>query len=66
MYDLTRGHQSEWGIEGYEVPTLHQDPIKKKYNDDMYLINIGKKRRPKPPGPNMKAQRGGIFKEIER
>ena len=66
MYDLTRGHTSDWGLEGYEVPVNHFDSVKKKYNDDMYLINIGKKKKPRPGPVNMEAKRGGIFREIER
>lgn len=70
MYNLVRGSSSAWGLEGYRVPTLHVDAAKKKFNDDMYEINIGKKKRPAQtrldPKEVAKITKNGIFEQIER
>jgi hypothetical protein len=66
MYSLSQRGGSGWGVEGYEVPVDHFDQVKKKTNDILYKQAIGKAKRPKPKPVDMKAQRGGIFKEVER
>lgn len=70
MYSLVRGNASTWGLEGYRVPALPFDATKKKFNDDMFLIHVGKKKRPKAPKLDAKAiaqiKKGGIFDQLEK
>ena len=64
MYDLVRGGATNWGLEGYKVPNI--TILKTKAKDDLYLMHIGKKKRPKQAAVKKDAQRGGIFRSIEK
>jgi hypothetical protein len=70
MYNLVRGSGGTWGIDGYKVPVLPFDAAKKVFNDDMFLIHVGKKKRPRAPKLDKayteKFKRGGLFEQLER
>jgi hypothetical protein len=66
MYDLIRGGAATWGLEGYRVPNIPFDPAKKKFNDDMFLLHVGKKKRGRQKPVDMKAKRANIYEDIKK
>lgn len=65
MYKYSKLPNTDYGIEGYEVPFIHFDHIKKKIADDELKLNL-KAKRPKGKPLDMKSKKlGGMNKEIE-
>lgn len=64
MYKYSKLPNTDYGIEGYEVPTLHFDHQKKIEADINWKYNtFGKKRKTRPV--ERTAKTGGLNKEIE-
>ncbi len=55
-----------WGIEGYEVPKQDFDHNRHAQQTENMLIACGKKKSSKGGSINPKAERGGLFKVIEK
>lgn len=55
-----------WGVEGYEVPVIHQDAMKIAKEKALYEEATGKKKPRKPGKLDMKHQRGGAFTATEK
>lgn len=64
MYKYSKLPNTDYGIEGYDCPTLHFDHIRKIQADENWQFNTyGKKRKTRPVNQN--AKREGLNKEIE-
>jgi hypothetical protein len=64
MYKFSKLPNTDFGIEGYETPTLHFDHIRKIQADQNWKYNTGDKMRKLKP-VNKNAKRDGFNKEIE-
>lgn len=64
MYRYSKLPNTDFGLEGYEVPALHFDHIRKHQADENWKYNtFGKKKKGKPIEKD--AKRGGLNKEVE-
>lgn len=64
MYKYSKLPNTDYGIEGYEVPNIHFDHIKKKEADENWTYNTFGKRKKRRPVES-KAKREGMNKDIE-
>jgi hypothetical protein len=60
MYDYSKLPNTEYGIEGYEVPVIHFDAAAKALDDKLFKIATNKMKKPKPRPIDMKAKRDGM------
>ena len=66
MWTMSQRSDQYWGLAGYEVPKHDFDHIKHAKETENMLYVSGAKKRPKIGQVDSKAQRGGIYKEIEK
>jgi len=65
MYKYSKLPNTDYGIEGYEVPNIHFDHIRKRQGDEDFKLNVaGRKRRGKPLDMKVKKD-GGMNRDIE-
>lgn len=64
MYKYSKLPNTDYGIEGYDVPNIHFDHLKKKEDDENWKYNTFGKRK-KRRAPDSQAKREGMNKDIE-
>jgi hypothetical protein len=62
---MSQRNNQTWGIDGYEVPKIDFDHIKHAKDTEHFLVASGKKK-PSRGVLDMKAQRGGLFRDVEK
>jgi hypothetical protein len=55
-----------WGLASYEIPVVHHDAAKMHKDNALYDQATGKTKKPPPGKLNMKIERGGAFKGVEK
>lgn len=65
MYKFSKLPNTDYGIEGYEVPAIHFDHIRKEQQDKIYKLR-SKGKKPKAGKINKDAKRGGLTQEVEK
>jgi hypothetical protein len=66
MWSLSQRSNQTWGIKGYEVPKIDFDHVKHAESTENFLVASGKKKRAGAKPLDTTAERGGLFKLIER
>jgi hypothetical protein len=65
MYKFSKLPNTDYGIEGYDVPTRHFDHIRKAEEDKIYKLR-SKGKKPKVGKIDKDAKRGGLTHEVEK
>ncbi len=65
MYKFSKLPNTDYGIEGYEVPARHFDHIRKAEQDKIYKLR-SKGKKPKVGKVDKDAKRGGLTQEVEK
>jgi hypothetical protein len=65
MYKFSKLPNTDYGIEGYEVPSRHFDHIRKAEEDKIYKLR-SRGKKPKVGKINKDAKRGGLTQEVEK
>jgi hypothetical protein len=66
MWRMSQRSNQTWGIKGYEVPKIDFDHVKHAESTENFLVACGKKKRTGMKPLDKTADRGGLFKMIEK